>query len=143
MKELFKIYAEATCGNQEAYTFLIAFHAYAHDIDDIVDGDIERNAENLVTILMNANSLYSTPFYLANSHRLSGVIAQVSSTWLDSVAWENAEEDWKQDVADVIRMCGNDVVTTVAGICGGFLHMRRISLRLRELAYWSQHEEEN
>ena len=65
----------------------------------------------------------------------------ITNTYADSVAWETSDVPWKKNVADVIRQCGNDMILTVAWIVGGWSHMRSISLKLRETAYHSQHEE--
>lgn len=140
MNEIIDIYSDACMGNADAMAFMLSFHAYCHLIDDVVDGDVERSDENLFKILMHANALYSTPFYLSNAWRLQPVIASITSTYADSVAWEKSDVKWKRDVADIIRMCGNDMITTIAWIVGGWPHMRSISLRLREAAYHSQHK---
>jgi len=141
VKKLWNIYHEACIGNVDAFAFLLSFHCLAHFLDDMCDGEIPMNAENLLDSHMQANALYSTPFYIQNSARLSGVISVIVNTYADSIAWEKSDTDWKKKVSDVIRQCGNDMVITVAGIVGGFRHMRSISLKLRELAYEMQHEE--
>ena len=53
--------------------------------------------------------------------------------------WKKADEEWKRQTADVLRLCGNDMILQVAWIIGGYKHMRAISLKLREFAYHSQH----
>lgn len=141
MKEIVSIYNDACLGNQDALAFVIAFHGYCHQIDDLIDGDTAYNPENLLRVLMCANALYSTPFYLQNAWRLQPVIASITNTYADSVAWETSDEPWKQRVADVIRQCGNDMILAVAWIVGGWANMRAISLKLREAAYHSQHED--
>lgn len=141
MKEIVAIYQEVCHGHPDALAFVVAFHAYCHQIDDLIDGDTAYNPENLLRVLMSANALYSTPFYLQHAWRLQPVIASITNTYADSVAWETSDEPWKQRVADVIRQCGNDMILTVAWIVGGWSLMRAISLRLRAAAYHSQHEE--
>lgn len=138
---LLDLYKEAANGDPDALVFILAFHGFAHRIDDFVDGEAALGPEELIELLMLANSLYSTPFYLANAPRLSGVVAGIANTYLDSVAWEKDMVEWKRKVADTIRLCGNDMVTAVAFITGGFTHMRKLSLRLREFAWHSQHED--
>lgn len=141
MKEILSIYQEACMGDADALSFVIAFHSYCHQIDDLIDGDTAYNPENVLKVLMAANTLYSTPFYLANAWRLQPVIAMITNTYADSVAWETSDEPWKQRVADVIRQCGNDMILSVAWILGGWSHVRSISLRLREAAYHDQHKD--
>jgi hypothetical protein len=141
VNELLDIYKIAANRNTDALVFIMAFHGYAHRIDDVVDGEVHCGPEELIELLMLANALYSTPFYIENSARLSGVVGSIANTYLDSVHWERDSTEWKRRVADVIRLCGNDMVCAVAFIVGGFRHMRDISLRLREFAWHSQHEE--
>lgn len=141
MNKIFSIYSEACLGNVDALVFLTAFHCFTHAIDDVVDGDTPYNPERFIGILMQANTLYSTPFFIANSARLSGVIANIANTYADSVEWEKSDVKWHRDVANVIRRCGNDMVTTIAFIVGGFSHMRSISTKLRDYVYEPENEE--
>jgi len=139
--QIAEIYAEVTQGDEYARQFLAAWHHYCHAIDDIVDGDIPFSAETLLKLLVQANQVYSLPFYLRNALILQPVVASVTSTYADSVAWEKDSEPWKRNIADVIRQCGNEMVLTIAWIVGGYDHQRRISLKLRELAFHSQHKD--
>lgn len=141
MNRLLELYDTACQGNPDALAFLIAFHGYCHQIDDLIDGETAYNPENLLKVLMTANALYSTPFYLQHAWRLQAVVASITNTYADSVAWENSDEKWKSGVADVIRQCGNDMVLVVAFIVGGYNNMRAISLKLREFAYKDQHKD--
>ena len=136
MNKIINIYRDAAGNNADALVFLVAFHAYAHMVDDLIDE--EFSPERLMECLAHANAMYSTPFWLANSARLSGVVDCIANTFADSVAWEG-EHDWRGRVSDVIRQCGNDMVTQVASIVGGWRHQRAVSLRLREAAYQNQH----
>lgn len=141
MKELFRLYEQAANGNQEAMVFLLAFHAYCHGIDDLIDGDLEKNTENILDLLMQANALYTTPFYQAHFVRLGGIVAHITNTYADSVAWEKSDDAWKRGVADVIRLCGNDMVLAVSAITSGYRGMRNLSLKLREFSWKNQHQE--
>jgi hypothetical protein len=123
MNKLGQLYFDAAGGNHNAVVFITAFHAYCHAIDDLVDGDVPFTPEAFLDVMMQANSLYSTPFYIDNWFRLQPVIAQITSTYADSVAWEKADEEWKRQTADVLRLCGNDMILQVAWIIGGYKHM--------------------
>jgi hypothetical protein len=140
MKDIGTLYFNACGGNANAILFVSCFHNYCHAVDDLIDGELPRTPEVLLEILMLANQLYSTQFYLENSNRLQPLIALTTNTYADSVAWEKDGESWKQNIADVIRQCGNDIILAVAWIVGGYKHMRSISLDLREAAYHSQHK---
>ena len=139
VNKLGQLYFDAAGGNHNAVVFITAFHAYCHAIDDLVDGDVPFTPEAFLDVMMQANSLYSTPFYIENWFRLQPVIAQITSTYADSVAWEKSDEEWKRQTSDVLRLCGNDMIIQVAWIIGGYKHMRAISLKMREFAYHSQH----
>lgn len=135
------VYEEVVLGNEYARQFIAAWHHYCHAIDDIIDGDVPFTPESFLGVLIQANQVYSLPFYLRNALVLQPVVASVTSAYADSVAWEKADEPWKRNIADVIRQCGNDMVLTIAWLCGGYEHQRRISLKLRELAFYSQHKD--
>lgn len=110
MNKLGQLYFDAAGGNHNAVVFITAFHAYCHAIDDLIDGDVPFTPEAFMDVLMQANSLYSTPFYIENWFRLQPVVAMITSTYADSVAWEKADEEWKRQTADVLRLCGNDMI---------------------------------
>lgn len=138
-REFFQLQREAALGNPDALVFLLSFTAYAHAIDDLIDE--ESSPESLLTMCVQANEMYSTPFWLAHSARLGGVIGLIANAYADSIAWEQHSEDWKRRMADVLRQAGNEMLMAVAQIVGGWQHMRRISMRVRECAYHEQHEE--
>ena len=79
MNKLGQLYFDAAGGNHNAVVFITAFHAYCHAIDDLIDGDVPFTPEAFMDVLMQANSLYSTPFYIDNWFRLQPVIAQLVS----------------------------------------------------------------
>ena len=138
--ELHAIYTDACGGNLNALVFLMAFHSYAHGVDDLIDESF--TPEGLMNVLSQATLMYATPFWIENSARLAGVMMVIGNTYSDSVAWEKSGEEWKRKVADVIRLCGNDMAICVAQIVGGWQHGRRISERLREYAWRWQHQEQ-
>lgn len=135
------IYAEVTNGNEYARQFIAAWHHYCHAIDDVIDGDVSYSTESLLQLLIQANQVYSLPFYMQHALVLQPVVASVTNNYADSVAWEKSEQPWKRNIADVIRQCGNDMILTIAWICGGYEHQRKISLKLREIAFHSQHKD--
>ena len=64
IKDIGSIYAEATLGSESARQWLAAWHFYCHVIDDLVDGDVVLNTESMLNLLVQANALYSMPFYV-------------------------------------------------------------------------------
>lgn len=137
-KELIRLYREACLDNIDALAFLLCFLSYAHAVDDLVDE--EFTPEKLMDTLAQGTHMYATPFFLANSARLTGILLTIGNTYSDAVSWEKSGEEWKRNVADVIRLCGNDMVIAVAQIVGGWRHGRNMSERIREFAWHCQHE---
>lgn len=138
-QEYFKMQQEAALGNVDALVFLLSWNSYAHAIDDLVDE--QMTPALLLETCMQANAMYATPFWIANSARLAGVVAMVANAYADSVEWEKSAILWKRAQADLLRSAGNEMLMTVAHIVGGWRHARAISLRVREAAYRDQHEE--
>lgn len=128
-----------TKGNDAAGDFLRLWRAYVHAIDDIVDGDTPGNEALLGTFAM-AIAVYTHPFFLANIPALRQIAVNCTNAYADSVAWEKAE-GWKRDFSDHYRHFGAEMVLAVAGICGGYAHMRAVSPVLRELC-WTEHHDE-
>lgn len=134
------LYAQASNGNEEACKFLIAFHVWCHEIDDLVDG--ECGAEGIIRVAMHSASLFTMPFYQQFGATLLPHIAAIANLYADSVAWEKDEAEWKRRLADVWRSAGNEMIFAVAFICGGFDHMRKFSAALRAISYSDQHSNE-
>lgn len=134
-------YQQASDGNVDALNFLRLFHAYAHRIDDFLDKK-ETDPHKLLSILADANILYSLPFYTAHAHQLWPVVAGITNAFADSIAWSKDREKWKSDWADILRFSGNEIVLAVALIEGGFELMRQISPVVKELSWWNHHDED-
>jgi hypothetical protein len=129
-----------TKGNQKAADFLHKWKAYVHGIDDIVDGDI-KTAEETIAVFMHAAFLYADPFYLEHLPRLHQIVVNCTNAYADSVAWEKSEVEWQRNFSDHFRHFAAEMVLAVAFICGGYHHMRQVSLLIR-LACWEEHHDE-
>lgn len=136
--EVINLYARAANGNELALEFLGLFHPYVHRIDDFIDNR-EQDPQKFLSILIDANIVYSCPFYVQHAIRLSPIVANLTNTFADSLAWEGDKKEWKRQWADVMRFSGNEMVLAVAMICGGYEHMRSISLVLKELVWMCHH----
>lgn len=117
--------------------FLGLWRAYVHAIDDIVDGDTPGN-EALLATFAQAIAVYAHPFYLKNIAALRQVALNCTNAYADSVAWEHSGQQWQREFADHYRHFGAEMVLAVAGICGGYGHMRSISPELRTIC-WCEH----
>jgi hypothetical protein len=139
-KAILDSYREVANGDENAFAWLIAWHCYCHRIDDYID-EHKQDPEELLTILSNANTLFSMPFYQLHCQRISGVVQHVTNAYADSLHWEKSE-GWKGQWGNVLRLCGIDMLMAVATICGGYEHCRKVSLQLREFSYKDQNHGE-
>lgn len=129
-----------TKGDKEAAAFIRSWRAYVHGIDDIIDGDI-KEPEQILRVFMQAAFLYAEPFYLKNLPRLYQLVINCTNAYADSVNWEKSEVEWKRNFSDHYRHFGAEMVLAIAEICGGYDHMRQVSVYLREIC-WNEHHNE-
>lgn len=132
--------ARCCLGNQEAIGFLLLWRQYVHAIDDFIDND-RTGPEFLLTTFASAATLYSHPFYLKNLLALRQMVYNCTNAYADSVAWENSDLSWRRSFADHYRHFGAEMVLAVAGICGGYEHMRSISPELRIICWHEHHDQ--
>lgn len=144
-------------GNVEAIDFLNHWRTYVHLIDDVVDEDLtempkgasarppgpsRRAVERVCAIGAQAVMLYSHPFYVRNLLALRQVVLSCTNAYADSVMWERSGVPWQAQFADAYRHFGAEMVLAVAGICGGYEHMRSISPELRVICWHEHHTQE-
>lgn len=125
---------QCAAGNAEAADFLLHWLGYVHDIDDIEDGEL-AGAEPRLEILIRALHLYTHPFFRAHEAALKQQVINITNAYADSLRGERGGEAWERAMADVQRHAGVEMVLAVAGICGGWRHLRAVSRRLRELCH--------
>lgn len=123
----------------DAVRFFYAWNDYCHFVDDLVDGDVEKTSENILKLCVKAAALYSSNFYTRYSVQLYPVVLTITNSYADSVKWEDSQEAWKQQHADVLRACGNDMLMVVVGIVDGYDAMREVSEMIRQLSYNQHH----
>ena len=129
---------ERVCGgNQEAMGFLAEWAIYAHEIDDIIDGETTER-EAVLRTFARAALLYSHPFYLKHLAALRAVVLVIGNAYADSVAWEKSAVEWQRAWADHNRHAGMEMVIAVAQICGGYEHARSVSAEQRCIC-WAEH----
>lgn len=116
--ELREIYWLATLGRAEAYQFLCLWHEWCHQIDDLVDG----MPGCVIDVCADAAVLFTNPFFVEQASRLLPVVAVVAEKYRTSLL--DAPE------LDFLRFAGNDMVLSVAAICGGRALVRQVSDRL-------------
>ena len=129
----------ACLSNAEAMDFLQRWVDYIHGIDDLIDE--QTNAEFRIGLFIRALEIYNHPFYLKHRLTLNPVILNTTNLYADSVAWEQSEVAWQREFADYARHGGGEMVMAVAGIVGGYPHMRAISQEFRAVNYCTDHQE--
>lgn len=135
------LYDEASCGNPDALRFLFHWNIFCHGIDDLIDAPTRATPGEVIDAFAQANILYTHPFYQAHAVKLQMVVMLVTNAYADSVFWEHEKRSGLSAMADVLRFAGNEMVFAVALICGGYQHMRRISMRVRENSWITHHDE--
>lgn len=125
-------------GNREAMEWVLLWREYVHRIDDIVDGD-SPGPEPLLASYAQAIAVYTHPFFLRNIAALRQVALNCTNAYADSVLFEKSDQAWQRQWADHYRHFGAEMVLAVAGICGGYAHMRSLSPELRVLCYYEHH----
>jgi hypothetical protein len=130
----------AANGDRLAHEFLVLWNLYCHAIDDLIDAPERPDPDQVLAGFMQAAVLYSHPFFRTHATSLLPVVANVTNTYADSVRMERME-GWPAQAADVLRFCGNDMVTAVAFITGGYGHMRDLSGKLRFVSQQEHHDD--
>lgn len=128
-------------GNEEAVQFLLLWSEYVHRIDDIVDMD-RTDAEFVIGTFGLANRLYSHPFYLRNIASLGLLVQLVTNAYADAEAMKTSDRPWKREAADVLRHAGAEMLRAVVYLCGGYEHLRGLSERFHEVAYYEHHDQD-
>jgi len=136
-----EIYKDACCGNEEAYKFICLWNKHCHRVDDFVDNSETRRAIN--DILWQQFELCHNLFWKQNEVALIVTTAIVINDYADSIIMTDNEDcKWQKDWGNYLRFSGNQMILAVALICGGYIKMRSVSMKLREWAYNAHHDNE-
>jgi hypothetical protein len=119
---LLDLYRRAALNRDDAFAFLLAFHAHAHAVDDDID-EPGRHRVNEVDRCMEAVVLANCDFWRAHHEALIVVNALIASTYSTSVTTPGP-------LTDALRLSGNLMVLAVAFLCGGWVHMQAIAAEL-------------
>lgn len=122
-----------TKGNADAAAFLLAYVAYCHLLDDVVDKDKPVTDKRLVTeSLALFDEMILNPWFQENRIVLWPTIVCGFNAWLDANAWERSEDQQKRRDADVVKGVYHETVWLAARLCGGLEHMRAVCEAHRE-----------
>lgn len=120
--------------------WLQSYVAFVHNVDDLVDE--EKNYEAIIDTISHGRRLFTDPVYLNFKSELDVVDELSNITYLDSVKWEKAPEQWKRLHADSLRHCGYNMFFAVIYLYCGKQALKEIHTLLREFAHL-QHLHDN
>lgn len=128
--------AELVRGNTDAAAFLGSFFDWVHFLDDVVDGEADRDPKAVCEInLTFLLTVTQNPFYLAHSAKLMPLIVQGALAWIDSHLWHTDLDDRKRVTSDVLKGYYHEVFWHAAFICGGWDHAVRMTAKHRAFDY--------
>ena len=120
------------CGNEDAVRVCVQTSHIAEVWDDLKDKDREPSDREIAHAFESAMiRLQTNPFYLQNHAMLTAIITLAINAWHDS-------EDLKQGDTEhliqafVLRNMGIEIAVMCAFLVGGYDHMRKVSLEMRE-----------
>src|SRR5690349_6944556 len=112
---------KVTNGNELAADFVVAFVAYCHLLDDVVDQDKPTPDTRLIKeSLTFIESLLVNPWVKERQALLWPLIVTSFNAWLDANEWERNGTDEKKRDADVVKGVYHEVVWFVSYLCGGW-----------------------
>lgn len=127
-----------TNGNESAAQFLSVWDDLLEAVDDVVDEQTPPEFKIRTAELFNR--AYSHPFYLAHIRELSILVSLVNNAYADSEECAKSNLAWKKELGDVLRHSSAEVTRAVALLCGGYDHLRSISMKLHEACYYRHHK---
>lgn len=128
-----KKFEEYMLGNSDAVKFLIDIFTVAHIWDDLIDkdkplSDYQINQSYWISLI----EIPRNPFFLKNSFHLTSLFEAFANQWFDANEMHYGEkEDTRYSF--VLKDTLMDMVAHCAKIVGGFEHMRKVSMEIREL----------
>jgi hypothetical protein len=121
-------------GNRDAAAFALAYLAYCHCVDDLVDRDNDAlcSQDHVIRTQMEMFfALSRNPFYLQNRDGLLALMLQGFLAWGDSMKWQHSGDESKVHDADVVKGQYHEVLFHVALIVGGVEHARKVTSKFR------------
>lgn len=119
-------------GNQAAVDCFVMISQIAETWDDLVDkgeaneGDVERSYMNALI------GLECNKFYTENRPMILPIMIIMMNGWLDSNEMVHTASKENHVKAYVLRNLGLELLPLFAFLTGGYDHMRKVSLEMRE-----------
>jgi hypothetical protein len=124
-------------GDAQAATFLVQICDVLHLWDDLIDQDKALTPEGINTSMWNALvAIPSNPFYQQNILALQTILRLAITNWHVATAYERSPEaPTDLHAAFILRSTYIDLVTVVAGLCGGPQHAVEVSRYLHRICH--------
>lgn len=123
----------ASNDDDEAFKFVLLWSSYSHKFDDLVDGDTELTAANMVECNNILQRMLSGVFYQRHPEMLGLQLYLVGEAYAASEQFKDAAPDSNErEWANFLRHAGNDVIRAVAAITGGEVLLKEVSKKLRQ-----------
>jgi hypothetical protein len=112
-------------GNKDAERFLLDFYSFYQMFDDLIDRDKEvSHDEALSTTIDFIGNISFNPFYQQWKQLLFGLLVSAAER---EVSGNELSRDEKTKIqGDVVRCGCTELFLTVAFLCGGWDHMRKL-----------------
>lgn len=127
--ELEEVYSFIANGDTSgALSFIKLWTIYCHEFDDLVDE--EFNVIELVNTNNTLTKLLTSEFFIKYSQLL------LPQIYLAAESYQASETNQKDTaIGEYLSHEGNNMLRTVALITGGYDHLVRCSVKIRELTY--------
>ncbi len=146
MKEYIEFLKKYLSSDPEALTWLLSYIIYVNAIDDIIDNKFDKDDKMRKLIIIRTFELalhvFSSEFYIKNMYMFFPLMKFASNSYMDSVIFEDAKEEWKRNIGDVLRNEANNIVLATIEIVSGIEKRIEASLQLREFSYNFHHTKE-
>lgn len=126
-------------GDADAETFLLAFYAWVHKQDDLLDRDKPVDAETSVRIdLQMFYEFGANPFFQRHQGYLWPLIMTSALAYLKSEEWRTSPDIIDRITAQVLKSEYFNVFVGVAHCAGGFEHAASVSRAYRDYDFDSE-----
>jgi hypothetical protein len=119
--------------NEAAVQFYISFSAICETWDDLVDRDVKITPMDINRAFINALiGMPMNPFYTKYRAAFEPFIVMTINGWLDSEEFIQRGGEKSRMLAFHIRNLGIEIAPLIAFYLGGYIHMRNVSMEIRD-----------
>lgn len=121
------------CGKQEAVDVVVALSTIAETWDDLYDADksVAKDRLNQAFVLMLVK-LQTNEFYKSNEALFYALTVTAINAWMDANELQGSNLNSERMMAFYLRNFGIEIAMLAAFRCGGFDHLRKVSLGIRK-----------